>query len=139
MILAFEAVSVLLVFTASVRAAPVQSEPRHLEARSLLGSSFGVPGNQTFDYIIVGGGTGGLAIATRLAEQRVGSVAVVEAGGFYEIDNSNHTQVPADDGYYVGKETTDWHPLIDWGFVTTPQAVSSNAELTRLELTPPQP
>lgn len=91
MISAFEALGVLFVFTASVRAAPVQSEPRHLKARSLLDSSFGVPGNQTYDYIIVGEGTGGLAIVTKLVEQKVGSVTVIEADGFYEIDNSNHT------------------------------------------------
>ena len=40
-----------------------------------------------YDYVIVGGGTGGLAIAARLAESTNTSVAVIEAGGFYQIDN----------------------------------------------------
>ena len=92
----------------------------------LLGSSFGVPGiNATFDYVIIGGGTAGLTLATRLVEQQSGSVAVVEAGVFYEIGNGNLSQVPATDFLYTGKAVDDWQPLIDWGYVTTPQAVSS--------------
>lgn len=51
-------------------------------------TSFGTPGkNVSYDYVIVGGGTGGLAIAARLAENRNTSVAVIEAGGFYQVDN----------------------------------------------------
>lgn len=54
----------------------------------LLGSSFGIPGdNATFDYVVIGGGTAGLTVATRLAEQQSGRVAIVEAGSFYEIGN----------------------------------------------------
>lgn len=53
-----------------------------------LATSFGTPGtNASYDYVIVGGGTGGLAIAARLAESKNTSVAVIEAGGFYQIDN----------------------------------------------------
>jgi len=58
------------------------------------GNSFGVPGkNASYDYVIVGGGTGGLAIAARLAEDKNASVAVIEAGGFYQIDNGNGRSV----------------------------------------------
>lgn len=54
------------------------------------GDSFGIPGqNASYDYVIVGGGTGGLTIAARLAEEEGVSVAVVEAGGFYQMDNGN--------------------------------------------------
>ena len=61
----------------------------------VLGSAFGLPGtNATYDYVVVGGGTGGLAIATRLAEDPSITVAVVEAGGFYEVDNGNLSVVP---------------------------------------------
>jgi choline dehydrogenase len=47
----------------------------------------------------VGGGTAGLTVANRLAKHN--SVAVIEAGGFYEIENANFTQVPGNDVYYV--------------------------------------
>lgn len=54
------------------------------------GDSFGIPGkNASYDYVIVGGGTGGLTIAARLAEDKNASVAIIEAGGFYQIDNGN--------------------------------------------------
>ncbi|PWY73064.1 glucose-methanol-choline oxidoreductase [Aspergillus heteromorphus CBS 117.55] len=101
-----------------------------VEPPPLLGSSFGVPGvNATFDYIVVGGGTAGLTLATRLVEQQAGRVAVIEAGGFYEMDNGNLSQVPADDARYIGRSQTDWQPLIDWGYSTTPQAGSYGAEI----------
>jgi choline dehydrogenase len=129
---ALKIVGVLAAFAASALAAPSIS---HIQARRLLGSSFGVPGNNaTFDYVIVGGGTAGLTLATRLAEQQKGTVAVVEAGGFYEIGNGNISQVPAGDGTYAGKGKTDWQPLVDWGYVTTPQAVSSESGFIGLEL-----
>ena len=90
----------------------------------LLGSSFGVPGtNATFDYVIVGGGTAGLVMAARLAEDPSNSVAVIEAGGFYEIDNGNISQIPGDATYYSGSDPNNTQPLIDWDFVTEPQAV----------------
>ena len=107
--------------------AAVKSAPTHLnqlDARRLLGSSFGVPGsNQTFDYVVLGGGNAGLTIATRLAE--TATVAVIEAGSFYEIDNGNISQIPAFDAFFTGKDLDDFNPLIDWGFRTTPQAVRS--------------
>ncbi|MCJ1427726.1 hypothetical protein MMC29_005631 [Sticta canariensis] len=84
---------------------------------AILGSSFGVPGaNATFDYVIVGGGTAGLTIATRLAENSSLSVAVVEAGGFYEIDNGNLSIVPGLAGWFSGSDPKDFQPLVDWGF-----------------------
>ncbi|KAF2753021.1 glucose-methanol-choline oxidoreductase [Pseudovirgaria hyperparasitica] len=89
----------------------------------LLGSAYGVPApNQTFDYIVVGGGNAGLTIAARLAEVPTNRVAVIEAGTFYELSNGNNSETPATDITYVGKALDDWHPGIDWGFATTPQA-----------------
>jgi ribulose 1,5-bisphosphate synthetase/thiazole synthase len=58
-------------------------------------SKFGVPGrNASYDFVVVGGGTAGLAIAVRVAENISNSVAVIEAGEFYEIDNGNIPTVP---------------------------------------------
>ncbi|RYP54023.1 hypothetical protein DL769_010415 [Monosporascus sp. CRB-8-3] len=94
-------------------------------ANRLLGSSFGIPGNNaTYDYVVVGGGTAGLVVASRLVEQGAGSVAVVEAGTFYGTSSGNLSEVPAYAANYVAKDTTNWQPLIDWGYITVPQAIS---------------
>lgn len=80
----------------------------------------GVPGNAQFDYVIVGGGTAGLAVAYRLAEAEM-SVAVIEAGGFYERDAGNLTTVPAYAVFGAGASPEVGLPGVDWGFVTSPQ------------------
>lgn len=91
---------------------------------NILGTAFGAPGtNATFDYVVVGGGTAGLTIATRLASDPTISVAVIEAGGFYEIDNGNRSTVPGYANYYTGSDPNNYQPLVDWGFTTVPQTV----------------
>ena len=70
----------------------------------------------------MGGGTGGLAVATRLSEDPTISVAVVEAGEFYEIANGNISQVPGLDVTYAYPSGST-PPLVDWGFTTEPQKV----------------
>ena len=70
-----------------------------------------------------GGGTAGLAIASRLA-QGSHSVAVIEAGSFYEIGNSNYSQIPLYAAAFTAKSSFQESPQVDWGFVTTPQPVS---------------
>lgn len=75
------------------------------------------------DYVIVGGGTAGLTMATRLASDPSISVAVIEAGGFYEIDNGNRSTVPGYANYYTGSDPKNYQPLVDWGFTTVPQTV----------------
>ena len=89
--------------------------------------SFGEPGvNATYDYVIIGGGTAGLTLASRLSENEQLRIAVIEAGGFYEIDNGNLSTVP---GYWqVGTETPSNATILptDWGYITTPQAVCSH-------------
>lgn len=89
----------------------------------LIGSSFGVPGDASFDYVVVGGGTAGLAVAARLAADPSLSVAVVEAGAFYEVDNGNISVIPGDATFYSGTAPNNTQPLVDWGFDTVPQAV----------------
>ena len=100
------------------RADPAYQE--QLSALGLVGSHFGqIDLPASFDYVVVGGGTAGLTIARRLSENN--TVAVIEAGSFYELDNSNLTEIPADASYYLGKDPTIQNPLIDWRQQTTPQ------------------
>lgn len=73
---------------------------------------------QSFDYLIVGGGTAGLVLANRLTENADLKVAVIEAGtNAYDIAG-NWTQVPG----YAGKFNYG-APELSWGFDTTPQKV----------------
>ncbi|KAL8866246.1 MAG: hypothetical protein Q9174_006414 [Haloplaca sp. 1 TL-2023] len=111
-------------------APPRQSAPWQLPPQR----SYGEPGvNATYDYVIIGvplatwkinvigGGTAGLTVATRLAENATLRIAVIEAGGFYEIDNGNLSTVPA--YWLAGTETPSNATILptDWGYVTTPQ------------------
>lgn len=59
-------------------------------------------------------------MAARLAESGNFSVAVIEAGGFYEQEAGNSTLVP---GYY--QQNTE-SPSINWNFTTLPQPQLNN-------------
>ncbi|KAK1149676.1 hypothetical protein N8T08_005229 [Aspergillus melleus] len=72
---------------------------------------------RTYDYIVVGGGTAGIALATRLT-QRAFSVALVEAGGYYQ--SLSLAAIPGSDLLRVGSRP-HIRSLIDWGFVTRPE------------------
>lgn len=89
-----------------------------------IGSTFPVPGeNATYDYVVVGAGTAGLTLATRLAQDGRYSVAVLEAGSWYALDNGNRSVIPGYDFYSANfTGLTGVNPLIDWEFMTTPQA-----------------
>jgi choline dehydrogenase-like flavoprotein len=76
--------------------------------------------NTEFDYIVLGGGTAGLVIASRLSEDPGISVAVVEAGDF-ERNNPNVTNATT---IGLGKNTR-----IDWQYDTVPQAFADNATI----------
>ncbi|KAJ5957962.1 alcohol oxidase [Penicillium vulpinum] len=102
----------ILYFCLSAGLAATQSTSR------LRSSSFGLAGqNQTFDYVIVGGGLTGLVTAMRLSESGKYSVAVIEAGGFYEVDAGNTSVIPAYESDYLESP-----PTIDWKIYTTNQA-----------------
>ena len=71
-----------------------------------------------------------LTVASRLAENPKITVAVIEAGGFYEADDGNISVVPGYCAVNAGAAPNNTGPLEDWGFVTTPQNVSyKNGEL----------
>ncbi|KAF2151621.1 GMC oxidoreductase [Myriangium duriaei CBS 260.36] len=90
---------------------------------SLLGSY------AAYDYVIVGGGTGGLAIAARLASNPAITVAVIEAGGLYEVTSPVLASTPGGDVLFCGSDITDNNPLVDWSFVTQPQAGANQRKL----------
>ena len=121
-----------LVLLVSILHAGPSRQGTLFQKRSNLRQSFGVPGiNNTFDYVIVGGGTAGLTVASRLAEDTSLSIAVIEAGVFYEADDGNTSVVPGYCNFYSGTDPDDTNPLVDWGFNTIPQAVSILLGLTK--------
>ncbi|KAJ5836422.1 Glucose-methanol-choline oxidoreductase [Penicillium robsamsonii] len=73
--------------------------------------------NETFDYVVVGGGTAGSVIATRLAENHF-DVALIEAGGHYELESL--AEFPPADVLPTGSDPASSSPD-DWGFVTRDQ------------------
>jgi choline dehydrogenase len=77
----------------------------------------------------VGGGTSGLAIASRLV-QNGNTVAIVEAGGTYQVEAGLTAIIP---GFaaaaQVGTDRSDNATLIDWNFVSTPQSGANNREI----------
>ncbi|KAH8706015.1 GMC oxidoreductase [Talaromyces proteolyticus] len=81
--------------------------------------------NATYDYVVVGGGTAGAAIATRLAQQSF-SVALIEAGVQYEFESL--AALPIADVFPAGSDPTT-NSDIDWGFVTKEQPGANNRDI----------
>ena len=73
---------------------------------------------------VIGGGTAGITVASRLAEDPTLSVAVIEAGGFYETDYGNYSVIPGLSLFSPFLSTTvpyQPQPLVDWSLVSIPQ------------------
>ncbi|KAA8652874.1 GMC family oxidoreductase [Aspergillus tanneri] len=68
--------------------------------------------NSTFDYVIIGGGTAGIPVGTRLAQAGF-EVAIVEAGGWYEDSEPIISSTPA---FGFANNAAN-----DWGFIVEPQ------------------
>jgi choline dehydrogenase len=75
----------------------------------------------SYDFIIVGGGTAGLALAARLTEDGTRSVLVLEAGGSPEAVASYKS--PGADLDVLGTP-------IDWGFTTLPQSTLNGRQIS---------
>ncbi|CAG9984435.1 unnamed protein product [Clonostachys byssicola] len=65
-----------------------------------------------FDFLIIGGGTAGLAVAARLSEYSQFNVGVLEAGPL--VNRLDTVDIPGLYGQTIGTEH-------DWGFKTVPQ------------------
>lgn len=80
-----------------------------------------IAAKETYDFVIVGGGTSGLVVANRISERRDFTVAVIEAGDSV-LNNDNVTTVL---GY--GKAFgTD----IDWAYQTVDQEYAGGQKQT---------
>jgi choline dehydrogenase len=79
------------------------------------------------DYVVVGGGTAGNAIGVRLAEAGF-SVAIIEAGIFYEIGKPVIGSTPAGAFFGIGNSFIDAVPTVDWQFQTEPQSGANNRQ-----------
>ncbi|KAJ1301823.1 hypothetical protein OPQ81_009051 [Rhizoctonia solani] len=92
---------------------------RHLLARAVTADPTKLDG-KSFDFVIIGGGTAGLAIAARLTEYSNTTVAVIEAGG----DGSAHADNINIPGYsYLhGLTGSD----ADWSYTITNQTSAGN-------------
>ncbi|KAI6141026.1 alcohol oxidase [Pisolithus tinctorius] len=76
---------------------------------------------KTYDYLVIGGGTAGLTVATRLAEDTSFNVGVIEAG-YLHIPDSN-ISVPFFENNAV------FHPEYDWMLSTVPQISTGNRSI----------
>ncbi len=125
-------IPIVYALAATVLAVPLTSQPNQ-QPRRLLGSSFAAPAfnifnpspNATYDYVVVGGGNAGIPVAVRLAEAGF-TVALIEGGSFYEIGNSNFSQVPLYAPAFSGPDPNGVSPMVDWNFLTTPQTGEDN-------------
>ncbi len=85
-------------------ALPVKDE--HLQRRLLFPSA---DTTDTYDYIVVGGGTSGMTLAARLSENKGVTVAVLEAGIDYRSNlvNQQLVDTPGYDVMGVGSSPAD--------------------------------
>ncbi|CUA69183.1 Oxygen-dependent choline dehydrogenase [Rhizoctonia solani] len=79
--------------------------------------------SRNFDYVIIGGGTAGLALAARLSEDSDTSVGVIEAGEYLPDDPLINTPASS---FSIPRNAT-----YDWQFKSAPQ-VNANSQVINL-------
>lgn len=77
-------------------------------------------GERTYDFIVIGGGTAGCALAARLSEDSSRTVCLLEAGG---SGRSAYVDVPA--AIVMAQRS----PELNWGFETQPQPHLNNRSI----------
>ncbi|KAF7302292.1 Choline dehydrogenase [Mycena indigotica] len=108
-----------LLFIAATTVALTTATPTPIHKRSTTDP--GQISGKTFDFVIVGGGTAGLALAARLAEWKNTTIAVIEAG----TDGTEFAdQITIPGMSYIHGVSGTTH---DWAYTTTAQASAANA------------
>lgn len=69
--------------------------------------------DEEYDFVVIGGGSGGSVATGRLSEIEKWKVLLIEAGG----DEPPASEVPSMDYSYLG------NPIIDWNYKTEPEPV----------------
>lgn len=110
-------------FASIVVCVPTEGKTSKRQFNGILGSASGLLGiDATYDYVIIGGGTAGLVMAERLSENPNLQVAIIEAGTYYQVADPLLGATPGGDSMFSGADPSESDPLIDWGFVTSPQS-----------------
>ena len=117
--------SLFLLFSSAFAAYnPFNAQKHHLASRADTSDDVGKVSDKEFDFVVVGGGVGGLAIASRLSEEENLTVAVIEAGGDGS-DVEDQIYIP---GYsYLHGLTVSSY---DWNYYVEQQAVINGNDKT---------
>ncbi|KAI0086848.1 alcohol oxidase [Irpex rosettiformis] len=97
----------------------VAQTPQTCASPSISPSAFA---NTKLDYVIIGGGTAGLAVASRLADDPSVQVGVIEAGLYHPVEPLIDT--PSNVG------ATEGNPNFDWAFLSVPQPGLNGRQMT---------
>ncbi|KAL4957582.1 hypothetical protein BDW69DRAFT_180506 [Aspergillus filifer] len=108
----------LFTFALLILFTPVWSPP--------TGSSFSVPAEALYDYVVVGSGNAGAPVARRFAEAGH-LVVLIEAGNLYYDIYFTVALIPDNGGAFMSRDPETNNLLVDGVIVTTPQAASGLA------------